>query len=463
VTNLGLRLRIFLFFCLICLGALAMVLLGLWLGYHQLGDPAALSAFITTGAVAGFGLLAITTFVWRLFDDHVSKPIEQIAARFRIHAEAGISGPVDEQLAKYLGDLAPAASAIHTKLRQAAQATADKTRRLELERTQLLRILSDLPVAVIVVTQDHQIALYDGQAAELLEHEAPIRLNGSIFDYLDEAMIRTTLAEMKTEDILRRDITINGTADGIYSGHLRTFGLDTGYSLMLEPLYPDAERPLVYDFDLFEVNKSTGLSDTPLRHLAFTVFDSETTGLDPHTDAVVQLGAVRVVNGKVIETETFDALVNPVRPIPARSTAVHGISDAMVATAPTFEVVSRDFHAFARNSVLIAHNAPFDMAFLHRETAQAGYSYTNPVLDTVHLSAIIFGGSAEHTLDAICDRLDITIPEDLRHTALGDALATARAFVAMLPVLEARGFDTFGALLAEAQKHRRILPVQEQK
>lgn len=467
MTNLGLRLRVFLFFCLIGLGGLVVVLLGLWLGYRQLGDPAALSAFISAGAVAGFGLLAIATFVWRLFDDHVSKPIEQIAARFRIHADAGITGPMDDQLAKYLGDLAPAASAIHQKLGHASQATAetvaDQTRRLEVERAQLLRILSDIPVAVIVVTQDHQIALYDGQAAELLEHEAPIRLNCSIFDYLDETAIRTTLAEMKAEGALRRDITLNGTSDGIYSGHLRTFGFDAGYSLMLEPLSPDAERPLVYDFDLFEMNKSTELSETPLRHLAFTVFDSETTGLDPKTDAVVQLGAVRVVNGKVIETETFDTLVNPARPIPAYSTAVHGISDAMVATAPPFDTACRRFHAFARDSVLIAHNAPFDMAFLHRETEHADYSYTNPVLDTVHLSAIIFGGSAEHTLDAICDRLDITIPEDLRHTGLGDALATARAFVGMLPVLEARGFDTFGAVLAEAKKHQRILRMQEQK
>jgi DNA polymerase-3 subunit epsilon len=463
VADLGLRLRIFLFFCLICLGGLGTVLLGLWLGYRQLGNPAALSAFITTGAVAGFGLLAITTFVWRLFDDHVSKPIERIAARFRIHAETGIADQVDAELAQYLGDLAPAASAIHLKLREAAQATADKTRRLERERAQLLRILSDIPVAVIVITPDHQIALYDGQAAELLEHEAPIRLNGSIFDYLDEATIRTTLTEMAAGGVQRREITLRGTSDGVYSGHLRSFGPDAGYSLMLEPLSPDAERPLVYDFDLFEVNKSTALDQTKLRHLAFTVFDSETTGLDPQTDAVVQLGAVRVVNGKVIETETFDTLVNPARPIPARSTAVHGISDAMVADAPPFNAVCRRFHSFARSSVLIAHNAPFDMAFLHRATEHTDYSYTNPVLDTVHLSAIVFGGSAEHTLDAICDRLGVTIPSDLRHTALGDALATARAFVAMLPVLEARGFDTFGAVQDEAQKHQRILTVQQQK
>tara|TARA_R110002020_G_scaffold424896_1_gene634224 strand:+ start:23464 stop:24855 length:1392 start_codon:yes stop_codon:yes gene_type:complete len=463
VADLRLRLRIFLFFCLICLGGLGTVLLGLWLGYRQLGNPAALSAFITTGAVAGFGLLAITTFVWRLFDDHVSKPIERIAARFRIHAETGIADQVDAELAKYLGDLAPAASAIHLKLREAAQATADKTRRLERERAQLLRILSDIPVAVIVITPDHQIALYDGQAAELLEHEAPIRLNGSIFDYLDEATIRTTLTEMAAGGVQRREITLSGTSDGVYSGHLRSFGPDAGYSLMLEPLSPDAERPLVYDFDLFEVNTSTALDQTKLRHLAFTVFDSETTGLDPQTDSVVQLGAVRVVNGKVIETETFDTLVNPARPIPARSTAVHGISDAMVADAPPFNTVCRRFHSFVRSSVLIAHNAPFDMAFLHRATGHTDYSYTNPVLDTVHLSAIVFGGSAEHTLDAICDRLHITIPEHLRHTALGDALATARAFVAMLPVLEARGFDTFGALLAEAQKHQRILAVQQRK
>ena len=74
-----------------------------------------------------------------------------------------------------------------------------------------------------------------------------------------------------------------------------------------------------------------------------------------------------------------------------------------------------------------------------------------------YLQTQLFGGSAEHTLDALCDRLDITIPAEVRHTALGDAVATAKAFVAMLPILESKGLTTLGAVLEECRKHQRIL------
>jgi DNA polymerase-3 subunit epsilon len=229
---------------------------------------------------------------------------------------------------------------------------------------------------------------------------------------------------------------------------------------MLEPLTPDAARPLVYDFDLLDKQAPSALDDAPLRDLTFVVFDSETTGLNPAKDEVVQLGAVRVVNGKIVDGETFDTLVNPGIPIPPGATRVHHIDDAMVASAPRFDTVCKSFHRFADKAVLIAHNAPFDMAFLRREGNRSGLTFEHPILDTVHLSAVVFGASAEHTLDALCQRLDVTIPAEMRHTALGDALATAQALVGMLPILEARGIGTFGQLRAEVQKHSRILTVE---
>lgn len=462
MKELSLRFRVFLFFCLIGIGGTLAVLAALFLGYRQLGAEEAFSSFITVGIVAAFGILALSTFVWRLFDENISKPIEAMAAEFRVRAETGITSAIDSQTARYLGDLAPAASAINEKLGAASRATAEtvaeKTARLERQRAQLLRILSDIPVAVIVATPDHQIVLYDGQAADLMEREAPARLNGSVCDYLEESALVAALKTMRERDQSRRAITIKGKSGNVYSGHIRVFDDEGGYMLMLEPLNPDAARPLVYDFDLLEKDRQTDPDETPLRDLTFVVFDSETTGLDPEKDDVVQLGAVRIVNGKLIKAEVFEALVNPGRPIPPASTKVHGISDAMVADAPPFAEVCTRFHAFARDAVIIAHNAPFDMAFLHRNNHPA---FDNPILDTVHLSAIVFGGAATHTLDALCERLEITIPPALRHTALGDAMATAEAFVAILPILEARGLKTFGQVKAEMRKHVRILEVQE--
>ncbi|MEM1075355.1 MAG: 3'-5' exonuclease, partial [Pseudomonadota bacterium] len=123
------------------------------------------------------------------------------------------------------------------------------------------------------------------------------------------------------------------------------------------------------------------------------------------------------------------------------------------------EKVAKDFHQFCKGAVVIAHNAPFDMAFLRRASQSHDYAFENPILDTVHLSAIVFGGSAEHTLDALCKRLDIDIPKSTRHTAMGDALATAQAVVAMMPVLEARGMHTYNDIRREAQRHKRILTI----
>lgn len=463
MTRLSLRLRVFLFFGLIGLGGVAVVLGAVMLGYRQLGLSQALSAFVTAGSVASFGILALATFVWRLFDENISKPIEAVAAQFRLRANGGIDAAIDEKAARYLGDLAPAASAIRDKLGQASRITAEtvaqRTARLERQRAQLLGILSDIPVAVMVATQDHQIVLYDGQAADLMAREAQVRLNASVCDYLDRDTLKATLAKMKKQGVARQAIALTGKSGAVYSGHLRILEGAQGYTLMLEPLDADATRPLVYDFDLLDKDRGSDLNDTRLRDLTFTVFDSETTGLDPDKDDVVQLGAVRIVNGRIIGSETFEMLVNPGRPIPPNASKVHGIDDAMVADAAGFAQARAAFQNYVADTVLVAHNAPFDMAFLNRNMPENAVPFDNLVIDTVHLSAIVFGGSATHTLDALCDRLGIVIPQNERHTALGDAKSTAQAFVAMLPVLEARGLLTAGQLRAEARKHSRILRV----
>lgn len=216
-------------------------------------------------------------------------------------------------------------------------------------------------------------------------------------------------------------------------------------------------RAVVYDFDLLSKTRNPALEETRLSDLTCVVFDSETTGLNPTSDEVVQIAAVRLVNGKRVEREVFDTLVDPKRPIPASSTDVHGISDTMVQGAPDIAQAGRDFHKFAENAVLVAHNAPFDMEFLRRKEEQMGLSFNHPVLDTVLLSAVVFGQLEEHTLDALTARLGITIPEEARHTAIGDTIATAEAYLKLIPMLEARGIETFGQVLSEVRKHGRLL------
>ena len=119
--------------------------------------------------------------------------------------------------------------------------------------------------------------------------------------------------------------------------------------------------------------------------------------------------------------------------------------------------ITRNYTCHAEGAVLIAHNAPFDMAFLRRHEPTIGARFDNPILDTVLLSAVIFGQHEEHSLDALTHRLSITIPEEARHTAIGDSLATADAFLKLLPMLHGRGLTRFGAVLTELRRHGRLL------
>ena len=220
---------------------------------------------------------------------------------------------------------------------------------------------------------------------------------------------------------------------------------------------PPIARAVVYDFDLLSKARNAAVADARLEDLTYVVFDTETTGLSPASDSIVQIAAVRLVNGRRLESEVFDTLVDPGRPIPPMSTEVHGITDSMVRGAPRIEAVGAQFHRFAQGAVLVAHNAPFDMEFLRRSEAGIGARFDHPVLDTVLLSAVVFGQLEEHSLDALTARLGITIPEDARHTAIGDTIATADAFLKLVPMLKARGLNTFGEVLTEMRRHGRLL------
>jgi DNA polymerase-3 subunit epsilon len=194
-----------------------------------------------------------------------------------------------------------------------------------------------------------------------------------------------------------------------------------------------------------------------LRDLVFVVFDTETTGLDPQRDEIVQLAALRMVNARIVPDEAFDTLVDPERHIPAASTKVHGISDEMVCDAPRIDTAGRLFHRFAEDAVLVAHNAPFDMGFFARHESRIARRFDHPVLDTVLLSAIVYGQSEDHSLDALIARLGITIDPALRHTAMGDAEVTAKALEKLVPMLEDMGLVTLSDVISAARRHGRLL------
>ena len=211
-------------------------------------------------------------------------------------------------------------------------------------------------------------------------------------------------------------------------------------------------RPEYYDFDLFKISEQTrSLDDRLLSELSYTVFDTETTGLNPAGgDEIIQIGAVRIVNGKLLQQESFDQLVDPKRLIPAHTIPIHGIKQDMVKGQPTIEQVLPAFHTFAQDTVLVAHNAAFDMRCLQVKEAATGVVFDHPVLDTLLLSAVLHPNQESHRLEAIAERFNVTVIG--RHTAMGDAIVTADVFIKLLPLLAEKGIKTLRQAREEAQK-----------
>ena len=211
-------------------------------------------------------------------------------------------------------------------------------------------------------------------------------------------------------------------------------------------------RPEFYDFDLFgSVQRFAELEDRPLTDLTYTVFDMETTGLNPREgDEIISIGAFRIVNCRLLREERFEQLVDPQRSIPWASVKIHGIHPEMLIGQPFIDKALPRFHQFAEDTILVAHNAAFDMRFLQLKETATGVRFDNPVLDTLLLSAVVHPSHENHDLEAISQRLGVRILG--RHTALGDASATGEIFLKMLPLLARKGIYTLKEALAASRK-----------
>ncbi len=210
-------------------------------------------------------------------------------------------------------------------------------------------------------------------------------------------------------------------------------------------------RPEYYDFDLFKFEDKSIDLDRKLSDLTYTVFDTETTGLEPSNgDEIIQVGAARIVNGRLLRQETFDQLVDPEIPLKPEGIPIHGITEDMVRGQPNIDLVLPAFHEFCEDTVLIAHNAAFDMRFLQLKEERTGIRFTQPVLDTLLLSAVVHPNQESHKLDVILERLGITI--GTRHNALEDALATGEVFLKLAKLLEDQGIVTVRQALEASEK-----------
>ncbi|WP_273501528.1 3'-5' exonuclease [Paracoccus sphaerophysae] len=310
-----------------------------------------------------------------------------------------------------------------------------------------LRDLQDDPVLWLRLTRGNQRALLDlgwvGRAGAGMPDAARLTALPSLVVETDGQMLGASAREIVErhggEIWLERGRGIGGEpAQPFFRMLLPLAAVD-----IAEPAAQIGSRPEFYDFDLFTAGAGSASDDQPLAGLTFTVFDCETTGLDPSGgDEIIQIGAVRIVNGRILTGETIDQLVDPQRSIPEAGIPIHHIHPHMVRGQPTIAQALPVFHRFAQGSVLVGHNVAFDMRFLKLKEAATGCVFDHPVLDTLLLSSVVHPAEESHSLEAIAARLGITIGG--RHTALGDARATAEVFTRLIPLLARQGVTTLG-------------------
>lgn len=166
---------------------------------------------------------------------------------------------------------------------------------------------------------------------------------------------------------------------------------------------------------------------------ALTVFDTETTGLDPKKGhRIVEIAGVRIENGIILEERTFSSFVNPERDIPLEAQRINHISNDDVKDAPSIMTVLPEFLEFSKGSALFAHNAAFDKGFLENEKDFCwGYVELPEIFCSMKLSQSLFPTQFRHNLDILSQRFEVPF-EGGRHRALPDVLQTAKILIKML-------------------------------
>jgi len=161
---------------------------------------------------------------------------------------------------------------------------------------------------------------------------------------------------------------------------------------------------------------------------SYVVFDLETTGLDANKDDIIEIGACKIIDGRI--DETFSTLVNPNRHIPKDATEVNGITDEMVKDCPTINYILPDFYKFCYGSTLVAQNINFDIGFIYAISKKLSYDFNNPLMDTLVMARNKLPGLKNYKLSTIAEKLNVSLIN--AHRALDDATATAKVFIKLI-------------------------------
>ncbi|MFQ5566135.1 MAG: DUF294 nucleotidyltransferase-like domain-containing protein [Paracoccaceae bacterium] len=199
---------------------------------------------------------------------------------------------------------------------------------------------------------------------------------------------------------------------------------------------------------------------TPLVALEMVVLDTETTGLDVRTDRIVEIGAVRMLGGELLQDQVLELKVDPGVPIPAESTRIHQIRDADVSGAPVTAEAMALLSSFIGDAVVVGHNINFDLAILRHEAERHGVDWREPrALDLELIGTALVPGRIDNSIEALA--LSHGVEVTGRHTALGDALVAARILAAMLGPLRERGVRSLAEAEALQRRPRELIEQQE--
>ena len=174
----------------------------------------------------------------------------------------------------------------------------------------------------------------------------------------------------------------------------------------------------------------------------YVVFDIETTGLSPTNNRIIEIGAVRIKDGRI--QDTFSEFVNPEVPIPYTITKLTSITDAMVQNAPTIEVILPKFLEYIGDASVVAHNATFDTGFIRENAKRLGLVFDSTIVDTMTLAHILLPELGKYTLDRLCKQFGVV--NEHHHRACDDAAATAEIFVKMIKMIKEKGITTIHEL-----------------
>lgn len=225
----------------------------------------------------------------------------------------------------------------------------------------------------------------------------------------------------------------------------------------IEALPKDDPFKVIYGVEAYIVDDLTDIAVNAKEQTLddeYVVFDIETTGFSSASDRIIEIGAVKVQGGKIVDR--YSTFVNPEVPIPFEITKLTSISDDMVVESPTIDVILPEFLEFVGDAVLVAHNAGFDVGFIKENAKRLGLKSKYTYLDTVALARVLLPTLAKYKLNVVAKALNISLEN--HHRAVDDAAATAEIFVKFIEMLKERdittlaGVNQFGATNPDAIK-----------